>query len=53
MERRLRLHESYDIQETRSRGKSAASGPLVARILPNTTDPAQNRYAVIAGKRVG
>lgn len=53
MERRLRLRESYDIQQTRSRGQSAASGPLVARILPNTLEPPQNRYTVIAGKRVG
>jgi ribonuclease P protein component len=53
MERRLRLRESYDIQQTRSRGRSAASGPFVARILPNRLEPAQNRYTVVAGKRVG
>ena len=53
MERRLRLRESYDIQQTRSRGSSAASGPFVARILPNQLEPAQNRYSVVAGKRVG
>jgi ribonuclease P protein component len=53
MERRLRLRESYDIQHTRSRGQSAASGPLVARILPNKLDPPQNRYTVVAGKRIG
>jgi ribonuclease P protein component len=53
MEQRLRLRESYDIQHTRSRGQSAASGPLVARILPNRLEPAQNRYTVVAGKRVG
>jgi len=53
MERRLRLRESYDIQHTRAKGSSATSGPLVARILPNRLDPAQNRYTVVAGKRVG
>ncbi len=53
MERRLRLRESYEIQRTRTRGTSAASGPLVARILPNKLEPAQNRYTIIAGKRVG
>ena len=53
MERRLRLRDSYDIQRTRSRGQSAASGPLVARILPNKLEPPQNRYTVVAGKRVG
>ena len=53
MERRLRLRESYDIQRTRAKGASAASGPLVARILPNKLEPAENRYTIVAGKRVG
>jgi ribonuclease P protein component len=53
MEQRLRLRESYDIQRTRSRGRSAASGPFVARILPNRLEPARNRYTVVAGKRIG
>jgi ribonuclease P protein component len=30
-----------------------ADGPVVARILPNATAPPLNRYAVVAGKRVG
>jgi ribonuclease P protein component len=51
MDRSLRLHESYDVKQTRSRGKSGASGPLVARVLPNALDPARNRYTVVAGKR--
>ena len=37
----------------RSRGRATADGPLVARILPNDLEPAQNRYTVIAGKRCG
>ena len=53
MDRRSRLRESYEIQQTRSSGKSAAHGPLVARILPNKLEPKRNRYTVIAGKRVG
>ena len=53
MDRSSRLRESYDIQHTRSKGKSAAIGPLVARVLPNKLDPPRNRYTVIAGKRVG
>lgn len=53
MERALRLRESSDIQRTRAKGASAASGPLVARILRNGLDPARNRYTVVAGKRVG
>ena len=53
VDRNSRLRESYEIQQTRSAGKSAANGPLVARILPNKLEPARNRYTVIAGKRVG
>ena len=53
MDRSLRLRESYDVKQTRSRGKSGASGPLVARVLPNALEPARNRYTVVAGKKVG
>jgi len=53
MDRSLRLRESYDVKQTRSRGKSGASGPLVARVLPNSLEPARNRYTVVAGKKVG
>ena len=53
MERNSRLRESYDLQQTRSRGSSGAHGPLVGRVLPNTLDPARNRYTVVAGKRIG
>ena len=41
------------MREVRSRGKAWASGPLVARVLPNRLEPRQNRYAVVAGKRAG
>lgn len=37
----------------RSRGRSWADGPVVARVLPNAIEPPQNRYAVVAGKKVG
>ncbi len=53
MERRLRLRREAEVREVRARGKAFADGPLVVRILPNQCDPPQNRYAVIAGKRVG
>jgi ribonuclease P protein component len=47
------LHEDADVRRTRSRGKSWASGAIVARMLPNDLNPVQNRYTVIAGKRCG
>ena len=53
MDRQSRLRESYDVQRTRSHGKAGASGPLVARVLPNKIEPARNRYTVVAGKKVG
>jgi ribonuclease P protein component len=53
MNRSQRLRESFDVKQTRSRGASGASGPLVARVLPNATDPPRNRYTVVAGKRIG
>ena len=65
VERRLRLREEADVRRVRARGRAWADGPLVARVLPRpvlavptTGDdhappvPA-NRYAVVAGKRVG
>lgn len=51
--RSYRLREDYDVRRVRAQGKAWAHGPLVARILPNTIDPARNRYTVIAGKRCG
>lgn len=53
MDRRSRLHESYDVKQTQARGTSGSSGPLVARVLPNALEPARNRYTVVAGKRIG
>ena len=53
VERRLRLREEAEVERARRRGKAWADGPLVARVLRNATDPPHNRYAVVAGKRVG
>ena len=53
VDRTMRLTESWEIQQVRSRGRTAASGALVARVMPNQTNPARNRYTVITGKRVG
>jgi ribonuclease P protein component len=53
VERDLRLRSEYDVRQARSRGKAHADGPLVLRILRNDTDPPKNRYAFVAGKRVG
>lgn len=53
MDRSLRLREEWEVSETRRRGKAYAVGPLVARIMPQTTPRLANRYAVIAGKRIG
>jgi ribonuclease P protein component len=51
--RSMRMTASWEIARTRSKGASAASGPMVARILPNDLNPPRNRYTVIAGKRIG
>jgi len=51
--RALRLREEAEVREARARGKAYADGPLVARVLANSTEPKQNRYAVVAGKRIG
>ncbi len=53
MERSLRLRESHDIKRVRSKGRSVTEGPLHVRILPNGSDPAVNRYQVVAGKKQG
>lgn len=53
MERGLRLRREAEVRQVRARGKAWAAGPLVARVLPNGLEPAQNRYAVVAGKRTG
>ena len=51
--RPYRLHKEGDVRRVRARGKASAHGPLVARILPNDLQPSQNRYTVVAGKKVG
>jgi ribonuclease P protein component len=53
MERRLRLRDSADIKRVRGRGLAVAEGPLLAKVLPNRLEPAQNRYQVVAGKKQG
>ena len=53
MDRQSRLRESYDVQRTRAQGVAGASGPLVARVLPNQLEPPRNRYTVVAGKKIG
>jgi ribonuclease P protein component len=53
VERRLRLRREAEVRRARASGKAWADGPLVARVLPNRTDPPQNRYTAVAGKRVG
>jgi ribonuclease P protein component len=53
VERRLRLRGEAEVRAARAQGKAYADGPLVARVLPNALEPVQNRFAVVAGKRVG
>lgn len=53
VDRRYRLREEHDVKRVRSRGRSVAHGALVLRYMPNNTEPAQNRYTVIAGKKCG
>ncbi|MEZ4498319.1 MAG: ribonuclease P protein component [Thermomicrobiales bacterium] len=51
--RELRLRHEFEVRQVRSRGRAHAEGPIVIRVLPNELEPAQNRYAFVAGKRVG
>ena len=51
--RELRLRNDFEVRQVRSRGKAHAEGPIVLRVLPNSLEPLQNRYAFVAGKRVG
>lgn len=53
VDRQYRLREEHDVKRVRSRGRSVAHGAVVLRYIPNTLEPAQNRYTVIAGKRCG
>jgi ribonuclease P protein component len=51
--RELRLRNDFEVRQARSRGKAHAEGPLVIRVLRNQLEPPRNRYAFIAGKKVG
>lgn len=53
VERSRRLRRSYEVRHARSQGRPVAHGPLVARILRHAARAESNRYAVIAGKKVG
>ena len=53
MDRSLRLREEWEVNETRRRGKAYPVGPLVARIRAQTSPRPSNRYAVIAGRKIG
>lgn len=53
VDRRYRLREESDVKRVRSRGRSVAHGALVLRYMPNSLQPCQNRYTVIAGKKSG
>jgi ribonuclease P protein component len=53
MDRSLRLREDWEVRNARSRGKAQALGPLVIRVFAHPENPIPNRYAVIAGKKVG
>jgi ribonuclease P protein component len=53
VERKLRLREEHEVRTARSEGKGYPAGPLVAKIRPNGSEPPQNRYTAVAGKRVG
>ena len=53
MDRSLRLRDDWEVRNARSRGKAQALGPLVIRVFAHPENPIPNRYAVIAGKKVG
>jgi ribonuclease P protein component len=51
--RELRLRSEFEVRQVRARGKAHAEGPIVIRVLPNSLERPHNRYAFVAGKRVG
>lgn len=53
VERARRLRRGYEVRQARSQGRPFADGPLVARIRRSHTHPDRNRFAVVAGKKVG
>jgi ribonuclease P protein component len=53
IDREHRLRAEHEIRLARARGKAYAAGPVVARVHPNGSEPPANRYAIIAGKKIG
>ncbi len=53
MDRSLRLRDDWEVRHARARGKAFAQGPIVVRVFPHPDNPIPNRYAVIAGKKIG
>jgi ribonuclease P protein component len=53
MDRSLRLRDDWEVRHARARGKAFAQGPIVIRVFSHPDNPIPNRYAVVAGKRVG
>lgn len=53
VERARRLRRSYEVRQARAHGRPYADGPLVARVRRNPASAERNRYAVVAGKKVG
>jgi ribonuclease P protein component len=53
VERARRLRRGYEVRQARSHGRPYADGPLVARVRRSHTNPDRNRFAVVAGKKVG
>lgn len=53
MDRSLRLREDWEVRHARARGKAFAQGPIVIRVFSHPDNPVPNRYAVVAGKKVG
>lgn len=53
VERERRLRREFEVRRARSHGRPFTNGPLVARVYENPTHAETNRYAVVAGKKVG
>lgn len=53
VERERRLRREFEVRRARSEGRPFTNGPLVARVYANPTHADTNRYAVVAGKKVG
>lgn len=53
VDRTRRLRREFEVRRARSQGRPFAAGPLIARVHPNPAHPETNRYAVVAGKKVG